>query len=61
MILIYEQFNSVPERLPRERDVIGIDPKPCHTKDIIKMVPDASLLRAQHMNEGLPSLLSNLV
>jgi len=25
------------------------DPRPRHTKDVIKIVPDASLLSAQHM------------
>jgi len=29
-----------------------------HTKDVIKMVPDASLLGAQHIRTGLASLSS---
>jgi len=29
-----------------------------HTKDVIKMVPDASLLSAQHIKTGLASLSS---
>ena len=33
----------------------GFDPRPRHTKAIIKMVPDASLLRAQHIRIGLAS------
>ena len=40
----------------------GFDPRPRHTKDVIKMVPDASLLSAQHIRTGLASLSSqNLV
>jgi len=34
------------------------DPRPCHTKDVIKMVPDAFLLSAQHIRTGLASLSS---
>jgi len=34
------------------------DPRLRHTKDIIKMVPDASLLGAQHIRTGLASLSS---
>ena len=30
--------------------VCGFDPRPRHTKDLIKMVPDASLLSAQLRN-----------
>jgi len=30
-----------------------------HTKDVIKMVPDASMLSALHRRIGLASLLSN--
>jgi len=33
----------------------GFDPRPRHTKAIIKMVPDASLLSAQHIRIGLAS------
>ena len=36
----------------------GFDPRPRHTKDIIKMVPDASLLSAQHIRTVLASLSS---
>ena len=36
----------------------GFDPRPPHTKDVIKMVPDASLLSAQHIRTGLASLSS---
>ena len=36
----------------------GFDPRPRHTKDVIKMVPDASLLGAQHIRTGLASLSS---
>jgi len=36
----------------------GFDPRPRHTKDVIKMVPDASMLRAQHIMIGLASLPS---
>ena len=36
----------------------GFDPRPLHIKDVIKMVPDASLLGAQHINIGLASLSS---
>ena len=36
----------------------GFDPRPRHTKDVIKMVPDASLLGAQHIRTGLASLTS---
>ena len=36
----------------------GFDPRPRHTKDVIKMVPDASLLSAQHTRTGLASLSS---
>jgi len=36
----------------------GFEPRPCHTKDVIKMVPDASLLRAQHILIGLVYLSS---
>ena len=48
------------ERSPRERKVVGrgFDPRPRHTKDVIKMVPDASLLGAQHIRTGLVSLSS---
>jgi len=38
----------------------GFDPRPHPTKDIIKMVPDASLLGAWHIRSGF-SLLSNLI
>jgi len=34
------------------------DPRPRHTKDVIKMVPDACLLSAQHIRTGLASLSS---
>ena len=36
----------------------GFDPRPRHTKDVLKMVPDASLLSAQHIRTGLASLSS---
>jgi len=36
----------------------GFDPRPRHTKDVIQMVPDASLLGAQHIRTGLASLSS---
>ena len=38
----------------------GFDPRPRRTKDVIKMVPDAFLLRAQHIriHVGLASLSS---
>jgi len=36
----------------------GFDPRPRYTKDVIKIVPDASLLRAQHIRTGLASLSS---
>ena len=36
----------------------GFDPRPCHTKDVIKMVPDTSLLSAQYIRTGLASLPS---
>ena len=36
----------------------GFDPRPRHTKDVIKMVPDASLFGAQHIRTGLASLSS---
>ena len=36
----------------------GFDPRPRHTKDVIKMVPNASLLSAQHIRTGLVSLSS---
>ena len=36
----------------------GFDPRPRHTKDVIKMVPDASLLGTQHIRTGLASLSS---
>jgi len=43
----------------------GFDLRPHHTKDVIKMVPVASLLSAQHTRTGLASLrnslLSNLI
>jgi len=35
--------------------------RPRHTKNVIKMEPDASLLSAQHIRIGLVSLISNLV
>jgi len=34
----------------------GFDPRSRHTKDVIKMIPDASLLGAQHIRIGLASL-----
>ena len=34
----------------------GFDPRPRHTKDVIKIVPDASLLGAQHIRTCLASL-----
>ena len=34
----------------------GFDPRPRHTKEVIKMVPDASLLSAQHIRTCLASL-----
>jgi len=34
------------------------DPQLCDAKDIVKMVPDASLLGAQHIRIGLASLSS---
>ena len=36
----------------------GFDPRPRHTKDVIKMVPDAYLLGAQHIRTGLACLSS---
>ena len=36
----------------------GFYPRPCHTKDVIKMIPEASLLGAQHIRTGLASLYS---
>ena len=36
----------------------GFDPRPRHTKDVIKMVPDASLLGAQHIRTSLAPLSS---
>ena len=36
----------------------GFDPRPLHTKEVIKMVPDASLLSAQHIRTDLASLSS---
>jgi len=36
----------------------GFDPRPRHTKDVITMVPDASLLGAQHIRTGLAPLSS---
>jgi len=36
----------------------GFDPRSRHTKDVIKMVTDASLLSAQHKRIGLASLSS---
>ena len=36
----------------------GFDPWPRHTKDVIKMVPDASLLSAQHIRIVLASFSS---
>jgi len=46
------------ERSPHEREGCGFDPRPRNTKDVIKMVPDASLLSAQHIRTGLASLSS---
>jgi len=36
----------------------GFDSRPCHTKHVIQMVPDASLLSAQRMRIGLAFLSS---
>jgi len=36
----------------------GFDPRPRLTKDVMKMVPDAPLLGAQHIRTGLASLSS---
>ena len=36
----------------------GFDPRPRHTKEVIKMVPDVVLLSAQHIRTGLASLSS---
>jgi len=36
----------------------GFDCRPRHTKDVIKMVPDTSLLSDQHIRIGLASLSS---
>jgi len=49
----------VVERLLREREVVGSIPdRVICTKDVIKMVPDASWLSAQHIRTGLASLSS---
>jgi len=39
----------------------AFDPRPRHTKDVIKMVPDAPLLSTQHIKMSGFSLLSNLI
>ena len=44
------------ERSPCEREVVGSIPD--RVINIIKMVPDASLLGAQHIRRGLASLPS---
>jgi len=46
------------ESSPREWEIVGFDARPRHTKVVIKMVPDASLLSAQHIRTGLASLSS---
>jgi len=48
---------SVVERLPREREVVG--PPTRHTKDVIQMVPYASLLSALYLRIGLASFYSH--
>ena len=48
------------ERSPRKREVVGSIPDRVipKTLTVIKMVPDASLLSAQHIRTGLASLSS---
>jgi len=45
------------EPSPREQEVVGLVPDRV-IPDIVKMVPDASLLDAQHIRIGLASLSS---
>ena len=46
------------KRSPPKREVVGSIPDRVIPKDVIKMVPDASLLSAQHIRIGLASLSS---
>ena len=46
------------EHSPREWEVVGLIPNRVIFKDVIKTVPDASLLGAQHIRTGLASLSS---
>ena len=56
-ISIYEMAQWL-ERSPRERKVVGSIPDRVIPKTLLKIVPDASLLGAQHIRTGLASLSS---
>ena len=44
---------SVVERSPCDLEIVGLIPDRVIPKDVIKIVPDASLLSAQHISIGL--------
>jgi len=54
----YVLNSEAHKRSPRKEKVVRYDPQPRHTKDVIKIVPDAILLSAQHIRIDLPSLSS---
>jgi len=60
MLLKVQAVAQWLERSPRERGS-WVPSATHHTKDVIIMVLDASLLSAQRVSIGLASLLSNLV
>jgi len=49
LLHITSNDGSVVEHSPLWVGNRGFKPRPLHTKDIIKIVPDASLLSAQHI------------
>ena len=48
-LLTHRSSGSVVRALGPRAGGRGFDPRPCQTKDVIEMVPDTSLLSAQHI------------